>query len=129
MALSPRRVIEVTESQFEHERAGLERIRQLLPDVDPYHVWTNALLVDGGRSYEIDALVIGKHAIYLVELKAWRGEIRGDVMDWFITSGRHERQEPNPLRLAEHKAKVLKSRLKAKLGDDLPIRVEALVYL
>src|SRR5205807_487571 len=45
------------------------------------------------------------------------------------TSGRLERQEPNPLRLAEHKAKVLKSRLKAKLGDDLPIRVEALVYL
>lgn len=129
MALSARRVVEVTESQFKHEQTGLDRIRQLLPDVDPYHLWTNALLIDGGRSYEIDALLIGKHAIYLVELKAWRGEIRGDIHDWFISTGGRERQEPNPVRLAEHKAKVLKSRLKAKLGDELPIRVEALVYL
>lgn len=129
MALGPRRVNEVTESQFAHERAGLEKLRQLLPDVDPYHLWTNALLVDGGRSYEIDALVIGKHAIYLIELKAWSGEIRGDIHDWFISQGGRERQEPNPLRLVEHKAKVLKSKLKAKLGDRIPIRVEALVFL
>lgn len=129
MTLGPRRVNEVTESQFAHERAGLAKLRQLLPDVDPYHLWTNALLVDGGRSYEIDAIVIGKHAIYLIELKAWSGEIRGDVQDWRISHGGRERQEPNPLRLTELKAKVLKSRLKAKLGDGVPIRVEALVFL
>src|SRR3990172_4974346 len=90
MALGPSRVTKIVESPFPHERAGLRRLQELLPDVDPYHLWTNALLVEGARSYEIDAIAIGKHVIYLLELKAWEGEIRGDLQDWYISRGGRE---------------------------------------
>lgn len=129
MALGPSRVTKIVESPFPHERAGLRRLQELLPDVDPYHLWTNALLVEGSRSYEIDAIAIGKHCIYLIELKAWEGEIRGDLQDWYVLKGGRETYHPNPYRLAETKAKVLKSLLQARLKKVEVPWVEPLVYL
>ena len=40
----------IVESPFPHERAGLLRLQGLLPDVDPYHLWTNALVVEGAET-------------------------------------------------------------------------------
>ncbi len=129
MALSAARFTEVTQSRFPHEQAGFKRLRQALPDVDPYHVWTNALLVEGSRTYEVDAIVIGKHCIYVVELKAWKGEIQGDIQDWYVFEAGRRTYHENPVRLAEVKAKVLKSLLQAKVKNAHVPWVEPLVWL
>ncbi len=51
-----------------HERQMLDRLAQELPD--GYPIWTGLTLFDpSGQTYEIDAVVLGHHAVYVVELK------------------------------------------------------------
>jgi hypothetical protein len=60
MRLGPDRWVEVTPSQYAHERAGLEYIRAALPDEHPYRAWSGLeLITDRGRSFDVDLLVIG----------------------------------------------------------------------
>lgn len=102
---------EVTASRFAHERAGLDAVRQLLPDADPYRAWSNVeIITDRGRSLEIDLLVVGPGGLYVVELKAWSGRITGDRYVWQLRGDRVLTQE-NPWRLVNDKAKVLKGLL------------------
>lgn len=72
-----------------------------------------------GHPYEYDAIVIGPHAVYVVEVKGWRGTIRQlGQSDWQLEGGRVER---NPLPLADLKARVLASHFKeADLGGRAP---------
>lgn len=72
-----------------------------------------------GHPYEYDAIVVGPHAVYVVEVKGWRGTIRQlGQSDWQLEGGRIER---NPLPLADLKARVLASHLKdADLGGRAP---------
>lgn len=126
--LGKERFIQVTPSVYEHERLGLEMLRRCLPDKDPYAAWTSALLLQGSRAYEVDAIVIGYHRVYLVELKAWEGQIEGDLLDWWITDGGHRRYVEGPFDLADRKAKVLATLLRKHLKDDTPW-VQPLVFL
>lgn len=50
---------EINASVWEHERAGLQHIKSLLPDADPYLAWANVEFVapDGSVS-EVDLLVL-----------------------------------------------------------------------
>lgn len=117
-------------SPHPHEQEAVLFALGEIPDRDPYLAWALFDLVDpSGRRYEIDLLVLGYHALYHVEIKGYRGRVRGDVVDWTITdpSGRSFVRE-NPYRLANHKSKVLASMLEAKLGRQRP-RVETLVFL
>lgn len=112
-----KRWIEVTPSEYAHERGGLAAIRALLPDADPYRAWSNfTFTTRSGRLYEVDLLVIGKAGVYLLELKHWSGAITGDHQTWFHNGI----AEDNPRILADNKAKHFKQLLIDAGGRDVP---------
>lgn len=107
--LSEDRWHEVSESAHAHEAEGLRLLRGLLPDADPYRVWTNFEFKDSqGRWYEVDAAVLGRGALHLVELKYYSGELSGSDTKWFRPN---HRVEDSPLLLARRKAQRFKSKL------------------
>ncbi|MCA9535363.1 MAG: protein kinase, partial [Myxococcales bacterium] len=133
MALGPQRFRMIGETPHAHEREGLELVRQALPDTDPYQAWALVELTDTSRGalYELDVVVLGYSALYLVELKAHPGRIEGNNVDWRWTppDGPARYMTP-PYAGANFKAKVLKSRLEAKMKNRRAApRVEALVFL
>jgi serine/threonine protein kinase len=131
MALSTSRVVQVGETAYAHEREAIEFVIQSLPNTDPFQLWglVDLLEPSTGRLYEIDLLVIGYSALYLIEIKSGPGRYDGDSVDWWRTApGEAQRWMEAPLRLANHKAKVLKSRLTSKLDERAPW-VEPLVFL
>lgn len=112
--LGPDRFIMVGETPYAHEREGLELIRSSLPDRDPYHMRCLVELLDrtANRLYEIDAIVLGYSAIFLVELKHYDGLLEGDEHGWTWTPpGSRPLLRDNPLSVTNHKAKVLRERL------------------
>jgi len=90
----------------EGERIAFSTLARL---PDRYRVVTNVELAQGNRYYEYDAIVVGDNGIWVVEVKAWRGKIDGDAYEWVRGDGE---TLPSPVRVANHKAKVLKSLLK-----------------
>jgi serine/threonine protein kinase len=94
--------------------AEREVVALLLRDLPAgWSVIPNASLPDPrtGHSYEYDAICVGPHVVYVVEVKGWRGRVRQlGQGDWQLEGGRVER---NPLNLTDQKARVLASRLKA----------------
>jgi hypothetical protein len=63
-------------------------IKQLLPAASPYRAWTNFEFMDSsGLWHEIDALVLERRRLHLVELKAFTGIINdGNKQAWNILS-------------------------------------------
>ncbi|MFF2747042.1 BREX system serine/threonine kinase PglW [Kitasatospora sp. NPDC058048] len=103
------RWVTVTDSEFQHERRGLEAIREKLPNADPWRAWSNfTFTANTGHVREVDLLVVAPGGVYLIELKDWHGSIESRNGTWLQTqpSGR---QVPhgNPLHLANKKAKEL----------------------
>jgi serine/threonine protein kinase len=94
-------------------RTEHELVQRLLKELPSgYSVIPNASLPDPrtGHAYEYDAIVVAPHAVYVVEMKGWRGTIRQlGQADWQLDGGRVER---NPLPLADQKARVLASHLR-----------------
>ncbi|MCB9596964.1 MAG: protein kinase [Sandaracinaceae bacterium] len=135
MPLSPSRLTRVGETPYPHEEEGIAFVRDALPDSEPYRAWALFELPDPstGRLLEVDMLVLGYGALYLLELKAHPGRMSGDATDWWWQppdgGGRKVWVEP-PYRLANLKAKILKSRLRqfVRNPDDLPY-IQALVFL
>lgn len=112
--LSDDRWVEVTPSNHEHEREGLELLRQVLPDESPFRVWTNFEFKDGhGNWHEVDALVLGRSRLHLVELKFYSGTLRGNDLRW-LRDG--HRAEDSPLLLTRRKAQRFASKLKDELA-------------
>jgi hypothetical protein len=75
---------------------------------------------NGSQVFEYDIVVLAPHAVYALETKDWRGEIKGDDREWLV-NGKSRRA---PIILAERKAKVLKSKLvvaarRRRLGGSL----------
>jgi serine/threonine protein kinase len=113
------RWVEITPSVHTHERSGLEQVRSLLPDAEPYRAWSNLEIVtDRGENLEIDLLVLGPAGLFLVELKHWAGRIGGDRYTWTVNTGRR-RTVDSPLFAADRKAKILKTQLN-QAYDRLP---------
>lgn len=118
---------EVTESQFAHEKDGLATLRQVCAPGRVLRAWTNFEFLDEqGRIYEVDALLLTCFGLVLVELKHYNGTVLVDELSWT----RHPFEEnsvtmKNPLSLANHKCKVLSSRLGLAIGQFS----EAVVYL
>ncbi|WP_165491756.1 BREX system serine/threonine kinase PglW [Egibacter rhizosphaerae] len=136
--LSDARWTEVTRSEYDHERVGLEFIRRGLEDREPFRAWSNFTFVaQDGKLYEVDLLVVTPSAVYLVELKHYTGTVAGDTAEWQVTgpSGGRPRLERHPRYLADHKARKLKSVLTAQpvfqRGHVHPkdLYVEAAVFL
>lgn len=91
------------------EAQALEKLRTLLPDDGVTRAWTNLTFTDSdGRLNEVDALILTKAGLILVELKGWHGEVTGNQSTWHHAG----RAENNPRLLANAKAKRLASVLK-----------------
>ncbi|WP_336050195.1 BREX system serine/threonine kinase PglW [Streptomyces sp. CA2R101] len=112
------RWVTVTESEFQHERRGLDAIREKLPDNDPWRAWSNfTFTAHSGHVREVDLLVVAPGGVYLVELKDWHGSVESRNGTWLQTqpSGR-QITHGNPLHLANKKAKEL-AQLLAQEGE------------
>ncbi len=133
MALDRSRVVEAGETPHAHEREAIEFAIKALDNVDPYHLWALCDLVDPptGRLYEIDLIVLGYSALYLIEVKSGPGRYTGDCVDWVRDprDGTKPRYMDAPLKLTNHKAKVLKSRLETKMKQYRARWIEPLVFL
>ena len=124
---------QVTPSQFDWERQALDALRDLLPDSEPYNGWTNFTMIEGGAIAEIDALVTTPKGVFLVEVKSWSGEVRGDQTRWvqFRRDGSRETHS-NEVATTQRKAQRLKSLVsrnwqRGGVGDRAPF-VEPLVW-
>ncbi|WPW22469.1 BREX system serine/threonine kinase PglW [Streptomyces sp. HNS054] len=103
------RWVTVTESEFEHERRGLEAIREKLPDSDPWRAWSNfTFTANTGHVREVDLLVIAPGGLCMIELKDWHGSVTSENGTWVQTTpSGHRRTHGNPLHLVNRKAKEL----------------------
>ncbi len=123
---------DITHSEYPHERRALEYLKQHLPAETPYRAWGPFEFSAGDRWPEVDCLVVGPHAIFLIEIKSWKGTVTGDAANWKRrwANGRTE-EWSNPLKRADRTAKKLKGALeetKALRGSAMP-RVVPLVFL
>ena len=122
---------DINESDFPWELAALDYLKEHLPDREPYRGWGPFEFNAGESGWpEVDSLVVAPHAIFVIEIKSWRGELRGGERDWQLPS----RSEVNPMPKTNKKAVQLKSKLaktravkQALRGRPMP-RVEALVF-
>jgi len=124
---------QITPSDFSWERDALAFLRERLPDHEPYRAWANFEFILDGSIGEVDVLVISPKGVFLVEIKSWPGELRGDAGTWRRTPPGHtrERSDDNPLLLTNRKAKRLKSllaRQPAFRGQQAPF-IAPLVFL
>lgn len=109
------RWIEVSESQFAHETEGLLYLKDKVPQQSPYRVWSNfEFRDDRGGWHEVDALLLGRGALHLLELKYYSGRLTGNDTQW-LRDGK--RAESSPLLLARRKAQYIASKLKGALYD------------
>ncbi|MZE77898.1 BREX system serine/threonine kinase PglW [Streptomyces xinghaiensis] len=99
----------VTESEFEHERRGLEAIREKLPDAEPWRAWSNfTFTASTGHVREVDLLVAAPGGVYMIELKDWHGSVTSVSGTWVQTTPNGRRRtHSNPLHLVNRKAKEL----------------------
>ena len=88
------RWVTIAESQFAHEKQGLEIVKQLLPDAAPFRAWSNFEFRDNrGRWHEVDLLVLARDTLYLIELKHYRGILTGNDRIWMRDGHRAENLE------------------------------------
>ncbi|MDC0721697.1 protein kinase domain-containing protein [Nannocystis bainbridge] len=119
----PAKFIPIGESAHDPERQALRFLVDGLPA--EYTVYGNAWLVErGGVIYELDAVVVAPHAVFVVEIKSYRGRIEGTDHDWYIPH-----PIPSPLRLNRITAQALKSQLKRESHQAGQLWVEGLVFL
>ena len=131
MSLSPSRWKHFAESRFPHEREALEFLRDNLPDCDPVHMYSNfEFIADDGSVNEVDALILTRAGLFLVEIKGRGGTIAGNRHTWSWEKDGHTITIDSPLVLANSKAKKLGDLLgkqKAFRNTQRPF-VEALVF-
>jgi serine/threonine protein kinase len=115
--------IPIGEPAHDAERQGLRFLVDGLPA--DYTVYGNAWLVErSGVIFELDAVVVGPHAIFIVEIKSYRGRIEGTDHDWYIPY-----PTPSPLKLNRLTAQALKTQLKRESYQAGQLWVEGLVFL
>lgn len=118
-----RKHLSIGEPAHDAER---QAIRFLVEGLDEnYVVYSNPWIVAAnGATYEVDAVVVARHAIFVVEMKSYRGRIEGNDHDWFAPEFMR-----SPIKLNEKKAKILASELKRKDYQAGQAWVDHLVFL
>ncbi|WP_189094608.1 protein kinase domain-containing protein [Nocardia jinanensis] len=88
-------------------------LRYVVPKASPYRAWTNFEFMDNhGQWHEIDALVLGRRRLHLIELKHYTGVLRGSETSWVrSTPGGRPRTQRSPLLLTRRKAQRLATRI------------------
>lgn len=118
-------ILPASRPQDEGETLVVGYLREALPDT--YTLIPNVEISQQGRPpFEYDLIVVAPHAVYVVEIKRWRGGIRGDDDTW-VVAGRHPR--PNPWLTTNNKARVLKSQIGRRQPACAKIWVEAAVAI
>ncbi|MER6452143.1 BREX system serine/threonine kinase PglW [Streptomyces sp900105245] len=112
----------VTESEYGHEKRGLESIRKQLPDGKPWRAWSNfTFTANSGHPRECDLLVVAPGGVWLVELKDWVGRLSAPYGTWVQTKGNGEEVDHgNPLHLLNKKAAQLSGLLERAAGPKAP---------
>src|SRR5262245_58008086 len=119
----PAQFIPIGEPAHDPERQALRFLVEGLPT--GYTVYGNAWLVErSGVIYELDAVVVAPHAIYVVEIKSYRGRIEGTDHDWYVPY-----PIPGPLKLNRVTAQALKTQLKRESFQAGQLWVEGLIFL
>src|SRR5699024_4299753 len=86
-----------------------------MPAKSPYRGWSNFEFRDtNGRWHEVDAMILNRNTLYIVELKYYSGTISGNDVVWRRQNTAGLRSEDSPLMLAQKKARLFASRLKAE---------------
>jgi serine/threonine protein kinase len=117
-----------------HEREGIEWLRAALPTYGPFGGYALfSFQTDDGRRYEIDAIALTAHCLYVIEMKSWQGRVTdGDVRHLVTTSARRGREVvDHPLPLLETKTKTFAARVKRvarSLGRDVAAAMDALWF-
>lgn len=110
----------------ESERKAIGYFARHLPD-EHYTIFHNLELPGpSGQAFEYDIVIVGEYAVYSVEVKGYRGIIKGNAYEWEMEWGEINN---SPIPLANKKAKILKSwlaRYNLALKD---IWVESLIVL
>lgn len=120
------------ESKFPHEREALEFLAQGLPDSDPVVLYSNfEFIADDGSVNEIDALVVTRAGVFLVEIKSRGGIVTGNRHLWDWEKDGHVVTVDSPLILANAKARKLAGLLgkQRAFRGTRPPWIEALVFL
>lgn len=95
--------------ETESEAAAIKYLSENLPpDYCIIHNFESCAR-PGELPYEYDICVLGRSAVYHVEVKHFTGVIRGDKHRWRFDSGH---AFPSPIPLANKKSKILASRLR-----------------
>lgn len=133
MGLPRDRVLADGHTPHAWERQAIEFIKSALPNENPYFLWGLVELVEpSGRRYEIDALVLGHNALYLVEIKSHPARFAGNSVNWnysyFDDQRARSRVMENPMIGAGRKARALAGLLDREFRGRRP-RVEPLVFL
>src|SRR5690606_921298 len=95
------------------EKEGIRLLRDLLPSHFVVIGNFDLNLPRRRNSMEFDAVVIGEHGIYAVEIKGWGGSIEGDARRWELSWGSFE----NPIIHTSKKAKALHDFIQQKVRD------------
>ena len=103
----------IEESSFPWERDALAFVRDRFPAQEPYRAWSNfEFIATDGSINEVDLLVFSDQGLFLIEIKSRPGKIYGDAGTWVWENEQGQRRTyDNPLRLANLKAKKLRSLL------------------
>lgn len=121
--MMPAQFIPIGEPAHDPERQALRFLVEGLPT--GYTVYGNAWLVErSGVIFELDAVVVAPHALYVVEIKSYRGRIEGTDHDWYVPY-----PVPSPLKLNRVTAQALKTQLKRESYQAGQLWVEGLVFL
>jgi serine/threonine protein kinase len=132
MVLSRERILADGVTVHPWEREGIEFLKSVIPDTEPYRLWALVDLIEpSGRRHEIDAIVLGYNALYLLELKAHPCKFSGNGVDWTVQWPEgHRTSMESPVASINRKARVLAGMLDKELRGRAPRpRVEALVFL
>ena len=93
------------------EQEGLDHIRQLMPNTEPYRAWaTFSFTAASGRTNECDLFIAVPGGLYLLELKGHPGRVVNHGDTWQFHADR-VRTLKNPLHLTDLKCKELKGQL------------------
>ena len=80
------RIHRIGEPENDSERKAVVELGKLLPD-DYYVVHNFELTTGRGLPYEYDICVVGTYCVWHVEVKGYRGTIRGDANQWQFENG------------------------------------------
>lgn len=119
----PAHFIPIGEPAHDAERQGLRFLVDGLPQ--NYTVFGNPWIVErSGVVYELDAVVVAPHALYVVEIKSYRGRIEGTDHDWHVPY-----PIASPLKKNRLTAQALRSQLKRENYQAGQVWVQGFVFL